>query len=91
MYIDDKKPFIVAEANSKTSKQKSGKISFMEWNKIKSQNENKTNESRYFLESNFVRVNRLLVFGYPNQDNSLKMLKPEGIIFQKVLLRISYY
>ena len=59
----------------------------MEWNKIKSENENKTNESRHFLESNFVRVNRLLVFGYPNQDNSLKMLKPEGIIFQKVLLR----
>ena len=60
----------------------------MEWNKIKSENENKTNESRHFLESNFVRVNRLPVFGYPNQDNSLKMLKPEGIIFQKVLLRI---
>ena len=39
------------------------------WNeyKTKSENENMTNKYRYFLESNFVRVNRLFVLVYLNR------------------------
>ena len=46
----------------------------MYWNecKTKSENGNKTNEYRYFLESNFVRVNRLIVLVYTNEDNNAK-------------------
>ena len=38
------------------------------WNEYKTKNENKnrTNEYRYFLESNFVGANRLLVLVYTN-------------------------
>ena len=44
------------------------------WNeyKTKSENENTTNEYIHFIKSNFVGVNRLLVFIYPNQDDSVK-------------------
>ena len=38
------------------------------WNEyeIKRENKNRTNEYRYFLESNFVGVNRLFVLAYSN-------------------------
>ena len=36
--------------------------------KTKCDNKNTTNEFRYFLESNFVGANRLLVLAYSNQD-----------------------
>ena len=45
-----------------------------------------TNEFRYFLESNFVGVNRLNVLVYSNQDanakrfNARKLYLPKGII-----------
>ena len=40
--------------------------------KTKSGNKNTTNKYRYFLESNFVGVNRLFVLVYTNQDDDSK-------------------
>ena len=47
------------------------------WNqyKTKSQNKNTTNEYGYFLESHFVRVNRLFALSYKNQDVNAKRFK----------------
>ena len=44
------------------------------WNEYetKSENKNSTNEYRYFLESNFVGVNRFFVLIYSNQSDSFK-------------------
>ena len=58
------------------------------WNEYKTKNENKnrTNEYRYFFESNFVGANRLFVLVYTNQDAHAKRFKakiyyvPKGII-----------
>ena len=53
---------------------------------MKSENEIATNEYRYFLDSNFVGVNRLFVLVYSNQDEVAKTFKarryylPKGII-----------
>ena len=47
-----------------------------------------TNEYRYFLESNFVGVNKLFVLIYSNHDYDAKDIKLEGMMYQKVLLRI---
>ena len=46
------------------------------WNEYKTKIENKTttNEYRYFLESNFVGVNVLLVSVYTNQDTNTKRI-----------------
>ena len=59
------------------------------WNehKTKSENKNTTNDYRNVLESNFVGVNRLFCF-IQTKIIILKSIKPEGIIYQKVLLRI---
>ena len=38
--------------------------------KTKNDTKKRTNEFRYFLESNFVRVNRLFVFVYANYSNN---------------------
>ena len=56
------------------------------WNeyKTKCDNKNTTNEFRYFLESYFVAVNRLLVLVYSSQDADSKDLKLKDIIYQKV-------
>ena len=50
--------------------------------KTKSEDKNTTNELRYFLESNFVGVNRLFVLVYSNHDNNAKRFK--GKIYQTV-------
>ena len=50
--------------------------------KTKSEDKNTTNELRYFLESNFVGVNRLFVLVYSNHDNNAKRFK--GKIYQIV-------
>ena len=44
------------------------------WNEYesKSDNKNTTSEYRYFLDSNFVGVNRLFVLIYSNQNNRIK-------------------
>ena len=43
------------------------------WNeyKTKSENKNTANEFRYFLESNFVRLNRLFVLVYTNEGKKI--------------------
>ena len=58
------------------------------WNgyKTKSGNKSTTNEFRYFLESNFVGVNRLFILIHLNRNNDVKRSKakryylPKGII-----------
>ena len=47
------------------------------WNeyKVKSEKKNPTNELRYFVESYFVRVNRLFTLVYSNEDNDSKRFK----------------
>ena len=60
----------------------------MYWNeyKTKSENKNETTEYRYFLQLNFVGVNRLFILINPNQNNSVKKFNvknyylPKGII-----------
>ena len=49
------------------------------WNKFQTKNENKNaaNEYIYFLESNFVGVDRLLVLVYPNQDSNSRSFKTQ--------------
>ena len=47
------------------------------WNEYKSKSENKNtaNEHRYFLESNFVEVNRLFGLIYSNENDNAKRFK----------------
>ena len=47
------------------------------WNecKTKSENQNTTNEYKYFLELNFFRVNRLFVWVYSKQGDNFKRFK----------------
>ena len=71
------------------------------WNeyKIKSENKNTTNEYRYFLESNFVGVNRLFALVSSNQDhnakrfNARKCYLPKGIInyYNVIINRKKFY
>ena len=57
------------------------------WNEYKTKNENKntTIEYRYFLESNFIGVNRLFALVYSSEDEDAKRFKtrryylPKGI------------
>ena len=56
------------------------------WNeyKTKSENKNITNEYRYFLESNFrIKVNRLFVLVYSNQDDNSKRFKAKRYYLPK--------
>ena len=52
----------------------------------KSENKSRTNEYKYFLDSNFVGVNELFVFVYSNKDADCKIFKnrryylPKGAI-----------
>ena len=54
--------------------------------KRKTKNENTTNEYRYFLESNFVRINKLIVLVFSNKHDNAKRVKtqrhclPKGIM-----------
>ena len=56
----------------KTSWQKIWKIVYRNEYKTKSENQKATSKYRYFLESNFVGVNRLFVLVYTNQDANAK-------------------
>ena len=58
------------------------------WNdyKSKSENKNMTNEYRYFLESNFVGVNRSFVSVYSNQDVDFKRFKTQRQYLPKKIL-----
>ena len=65
----------------------------------KSQNKSTTNPYRYFLESNFVGVNRLFAFIYPSQNNSVKQFNakkyylPKGInkIYNVIIKEKNFY
>ena len=58
------------------------------WNeyKTKSDNINTTNEFKYFLESNFVSVNRLFVLVYSNNNDNAKKCKGERYYLPKGIL-----
>ena len=62
------------------------------WNeyKTKSENENTTKEYRYFLESNFIGVNKLFVFVYSNRDSNAKKYKVLRYDLPKELLGQTY-
>ena len=45
------------------------------WNEYKTKSDNMTNEFRYFLESNFVGVNKLFVLVYSNENAASKRFK----------------
>ena len=51
------------------------------WNehKTKSENKNTTKEYRYFLESNFVGVNRLFALIYLNRNNDVKRFNARNL------------
>ena len=90
--LKDKKLYVPVVTLSARDNQKSSKLlsKGFEWSvswseyETRSENENTTNECRYFLESNFVRVNRLFVLVYSNVDDISKKAKgyylPKGII-----------
>ena len=61
----------------------------MYWNEYKAKREDKnmTNEYRYFLESNFVRVNRLFVLVYSNQDNTSKRYVAKRYFLRKGVIK----
>ena len=65
---------------------------FWNENKTKSENKNTTNGYRYFLESNFVGVNRLYVWVYSNANDNAKRYKvkrhylPKGVIKNYVII-----
>ena len=62
------------------------------WNekkkKKKSENANMTNESRYFLESNLVAVNRSFFLIYSNNDKNFERFKFRDITYHKVQSKI---
>ena len=51
--------------------------------KTKSDNKSTTKEFRYFLESNFVGVNRLFVLVYTNHDNNAKRFNARKYYLRK--------
>ena len=59
------------------------------WNeyKTKSENKNTTNEFRFFLEYNFVGINRLFVLVYLNQDSDAKRLKARRYYLSKDIIK----
>ena len=59
------------------------------WNEYKTKSETKTtaNEYRAFLESNFVRVNRLFVLVDLNRDNDVKQFKTRRCYLPKGLMK----
>ena len=61
------------------------------WNeyKTKSDNKNTTNEFRFFLESNFVGVNRLFILVYTNQDAACKRFKTKRYYRKELLIIIT--
>ena len=59
------------------------------WNEYKTKNEKKntTNEYRYFLESNFVGVNRLYVLVYSNEHANSKRFKAKRYYLSKGIIK----
>ena len=59
--------------------------------KTKGEIKNTTNEYRYFIESNFVGVNRLLVLIYPNQDGSVKRFNGNELLINVIVNGKNFY
>ena len=59
------------------------------WNeyKAKSENKNMTNEFRYFLESNFVGVNRLFVLVYAKEGDNAKRFNARKYYLRKSIIK----
>ena len=59
------------------------------WNeyKTKSNNRNATNEYGYFLEPNFVEVNKLFVLVYLNIDKDVKRFKTQRYYLPKDIIK----
>ena len=59
------------------------------WNgfKTKGENKNKANEFRYFLESNFLGVNRLFALVYTNEDVDPKTFKAKRYYLPKSIIK----
>ena len=56
-------------------------------NKTRSDNKNTTNEVRYFLESNFVGVNRFFVLVYSNHGNNAKRFNVQNYYLPKGFIK----
>ena len=78
--IKDTKLYVLAMTLSVKDDQKLSKLFTKEFKEVlyrneyktKSENKNTANEHRYFLESNFLEVNRVLVLTYSNADDIAK-------------------
>ena len=76
--------------NQKSSKSLSERFeTSVYWNEYKTKNENKNmkNEYRYFLESNFVGINRFFVLVYSDQDENSKSYKAKMYYLWKVFIK----
>ena len=76
--------------NQKSSKSLSQRFeTSVYWNEYKTKNENKNmkNEYRYFLESNFVGINRFFVLVYSDQDENSKSYKAKMYYLWKVFIK----
>ena len=57
---------------------------------VSEKQQNTTNEYRYFLDSNFVGVNRLFVLSYLNRDNDVKRFKtPKYYLPKQIITSLS--
>ena len=85
--LGSRRHFISKKKKKKLSKVFSKRFQrSVHWNKckIKSENKNATKEHRYFLESNFVGVDRLLVSIYSNLANDAQIIVSKSIIYQNI-------
>ena len=76
--------------NQKSSKSLSQRFeTSVYWNEYETKNENKNmkNEYRYFLESNFVGINRFFVLVYSDQDENSKSYKAKMYYLWKVFIK----
>ena len=96
--IKDTKLYVPAVTLSTRSNQKLSKLlskgfgRSIYWNeyKTKRSNKNTTNEFRYFLDSNLVRVDRLFVLVYWNRNSDVKQFKTRRYYLPKIIIK-NYY
>ena len=96
--IKDTKLYVPAVTLSTRSNQKLSKLlskgfgRSIYWNeyKTKRSNKNTTNEFRYFLDSNLVRVDRLFVLVYWNRNSHVKQFKTRRYYLPKIIIK-NYY
>ena len=93
--IKDTKLYVTVVTVSVQDNQKLSKLHSKEFEtsvywieyKTENANENTTNKYRYFIESDFVGVNRLFVLISPNQDNSVKRFKGKKYYLPKNIIK----